>query len=138
MGDMKAQLDQVDDRELDRVAAIIQSMTPQERQDPKILNGSRRSRIARGSGTTVTEVNSLVDRFAQAQQMMRQMGKGGGMPADFRNADHGLKQLNVTVLHGVVFASFAQDMEPIEQYLGEETLRHFEVVFKGRKLRIHG
>jgi len=80
MGDMKAQLDQVDDRELDRVAAIIQSMTPQERQDPKILNGSRRSRIARGSGTTVTEVNSLVDRFAQAQQMMRQMGKGGGMP----------------------------------------------------------
>ncbi|MBU6244926.1 MAG: signal recognition particle protein [Actinomycetales bacterium] len=80
MGDMKAQLDQVDDRELDRVAAIIQSMTPQERQDPKILNGSRRSRIARGSGTTVTDVNGLVDRFSQAQKMMRQMGKGGGVP----------------------------------------------------------
>jgi signal recognition particle subunit SRP54 len=85
MGDMKAQLDQVDDRELDRVAAIIQSMTPQERRDPKILNGSRRARIAAGSGTTVSDVNGLVDRFGQAQKMMRQMGPGGmpgmgGMP----------------------------------------------------------
>jgi signal recognition particle subunit SRP54 len=79
-GDMRAQLDQLDDREMDRVAAIIQSMTPAEREDPKILNGSRRSRIARGSGTTVTEVNNLVDRFGAAQKMMRQMGKGGGMP----------------------------------------------------------
>ncbi len=81
-GDMKAQLDQVDDRELDRVAAIIQSMTPAERQDPKILNGSRRSRIARGSGRAVSEVNALIERFAQAQKMMKQMGKGGmpGMP----------------------------------------------------------
>ena len=82
VGDMKAQLDQVDDRDLDRVAAIIQSMTPAEREDPKILNGSRRARIAKGAGTTVTEVNGLIDRFAQAQKMMRQMGKGGlpGMP----------------------------------------------------------
>ncbi|MFM8896441.1 MAG: signal recognition particle protein, partial [Actinomycetales bacterium] len=79
-GDMRAQLDQLDDREMDRVAAIIQSMTPAERQEPKILNGSRRSRIARGSGTTVTEVNSLIERFAAAQKMMRQMGKGSGMP----------------------------------------------------------
>jgi len=80
MGDMKAQLDQVDDRELDRVAAIIQSMTPAERADPKILNGSRRARIARGAGVTVTDVNGLVDRFGQAQKMMKQMGRGGGMP----------------------------------------------------------
>ena len=80
MGDVKAQLDQVDDRELDRVAAIIQSMTPAERQDPKILNGSRRTRIARGSGTQVSDVNSLIERFGEAQKMMRQMGKGGGMP----------------------------------------------------------
>lgn len=80
MGEMKAQLDQVDDRELDRVSAIIQSMTPQERQDPKVLNGSRRARIARGSGTSVSDVNGLIDRFGQAQKMMRQMGKGGGMP----------------------------------------------------------
>jgi signal recognition particle subunit SRP54 len=81
-GDMKAQLDQVDDKELDRVAAIIQSMTPAERQDPKILNGSRRTRIARGAGRTVSEVNGLIERFTQAQKMMRQMGKGGmpGLP----------------------------------------------------------
>ena len=80
MGEMKDQLDQVDDRELDRVAAIIQSMTPAERQDPKILNASRRTRIARGSGTQVSDVNGLIDRFGEAQKMMRQMGKGGGMP----------------------------------------------------------
>jgi len=81
-GDIKAQLDQVDDKEIDRVAAIIQSMTPGERQDPKILNGSRRSRIAQGAGRTVSEVNSLIERFTQAQKMMRQMGKGGmpGLP----------------------------------------------------------
>ena len=77
MGDMKAQLDQVDERELDRVAAIIQSMTPAERAEPKILNGSRRARIAAGSGTKVNDVNNLVERFTQAQKMMRQMGKGG-------------------------------------------------------------
>ena len=80
MGEMKEQLDQVDDRELDRVAAIIQSMTPAERQDPKILNASRRTRIARGSGTQVSDVNGLIERFGEAQKMMRQMGKGGGMP----------------------------------------------------------
>ena len=80
MGEMKAQLDQVDDRDLDRVSAIIQSMTPAERKDPKILNGSRRTRIARGSGSSVSAVNDLIERFAGAQKMMRQMGKGGGMP----------------------------------------------------------
>jgi signal recognition particle subunit SRP54 len=82
MGEMKSQLDQVDDRDIDRVSAIIQSMTPAERADPKILNGSRRTRIARGAGVTVTDVNGLVDRFGQAQKMMKQMGKGGmpGMP----------------------------------------------------------
>ena len=80
MGEMKAQLDQVDDKELDRVAAIIQSMTPGERADPKILNGSRRARIAKGSGSTVSDVNNLIERFGSAQKMMKQMGKGGGMP----------------------------------------------------------
>ena len=82
MGEMKAQLDQVDDRDLDRVAAIIQSMTPAERHDPKILNGSRRTRIAKGSGSSVSDVNGLIERFAGAQKMMKQMGKGGmpGMP----------------------------------------------------------
>ena len=80
MGDMKAQLDQIDDRDIDRIAAIIQSMTPAERNDVKVLNGSRRARIAKGAGVTVTEVNGLVDRFVQAQKMMKQMGKGGGTP----------------------------------------------------------
>ncbi len=80
MGDMKAQLDNVDEREIDRVSAIIQSMTPAERADPKLLNGSRRSRIARGSGTSVSDVNGLVERFGEAQKMMRQMRSGRGAP----------------------------------------------------------
>lgn len=81
MGEMKAQLDQVDERDLDRVAALIQSMTPAERQDPKILNGSRRARIAKGAGAQVNDVNRLIERFADAQKMMRAMRNGkGGMP----------------------------------------------------------
>jgi signal recognition particle subunit SRP54 len=79
MGQMKDALAQVDDRDLDRIAAIIRSMTPQERRTPKILNGSRRMRIAKGSGVTVTEVNNLVDRFYEAQKMMKQMGGMAGM-----------------------------------------------------------
>jgi len=74
---MKKQIAQIDDREMVRVEAIIQSMTPLERENPKVLDGSRRSRIARGSGTKVSDVNSLVDRFSQAQKMMKQMSKGG-------------------------------------------------------------
>ena len=63
---------------------------------------------------------------------------GGGMPKDFRNEEHGLKKLHVSVLHGVVFASFSSAVEPIEQYLSKEILGDFETVFKGRKLRILG
>ena len=55
-------------------------MTPLERQDPKVLNGSRRARIALGAGRKVQDVNTLVDKFTAAQKMMRQMRKGGGMP----------------------------------------------------------
>ncbi len=80
MGQMKDALNQVDDKDLDRIAAIIQSMTPQERRDPKVLNGSRRMRIAKGSGTSVPEVNNLVNRFAEAQKMMKQMAGMGGIP----------------------------------------------------------
>ena len=80
MGQMKDAIAQVKDGDLDRITAIIRSMTPQERHDPKILNGSRRMRIARGSGTTVPEVNNLVDRFSDAQKMMKQMAGMGGMP----------------------------------------------------------
>ena len=80
MGEMKAQIEAIDDRDLDRVAAIIHSMTPAERADHSILNGSRRARIARGAGVQVSEVNQLVERFVEAQKMMRQMRAGGGMP----------------------------------------------------------
>ena len=80
MGEMKKQIENIDDREIDRVTAIISSMTPAERDDPKILNGSRRARIARGSGMQVSDVNGLIDRFSQAQKMMKQMAKGGSVP----------------------------------------------------------
>ncbi|HEY5185167.1 MAG TPA: signal recognition particle protein [Actinomycetes bacterium] len=82
MGDMREQIENLDEREMDRVAAIIQSMTPAERADPKILNASRRSRIARGSGSEVSDVNNLVERFGEARKMMSQLGRGGlpGMP----------------------------------------------------------
>ena len=80
MGQMREAIDSFDDREVDRIEAIIRSMTPAERENPKIINGSRRARIARGSGSTTTAVNQLLDRFAAAQKMMRQVAKGGGMP----------------------------------------------------------
>jgi signal recognition particle subunit SRP54 len=84
-GQMRQQLDNFDEKEIDRTEAIIRSMTPAERQNPKVLNGSRRTRIARGSGMNVTDVNSLVNRFEQAAKMMKTVAKGGtpqlpGMP----------------------------------------------------------
>lgn len=83
---MKSQLDQIDDGEITRTEAIIRSMTPAERRNTKLLNGSRRLRIARGSGVTVTDVNQLVTRFEQAAKMMKTVAKGGmpqmpGVPA---------------------------------------------------------
>jgi signal recognition particle subunit SRP54 len=66
----------VDERELDRIQAIILSMTPEERQRPELINGSRRLRIARGSGTTVQHVNRLVKQFGQMRKVMRQVGRG--------------------------------------------------------------
>jgi signal recognition particle subunit SRP54 len=80
MGQMKDALNQVDDRDLDRTAAIIRSMTPAERAEPKIINGSRRLRIAKGSGVQVSDVNQLVDRFFEARKMMAQMGGNMGLP----------------------------------------------------------
>lgn len=84
-GQMRSQIENFDEKQIDRTEAIIRSMTPLERRQPKVLNGSRRARIARGSGTTVTEVNSLVTRFEQAAKMMKTMAKGAmpqmpGMP----------------------------------------------------------
>jgi signal recognition particle subunit SRP54 len=66
----------VDERELDRVQAIILSMTPEERRRPELIKGSRRLRIARGSGTNVQAVNQLVKQFDQMRKLMRQIGRG--------------------------------------------------------------
>jgi phenylpropionate dioxygenase-like ring-hydroxylating dioxygenase large terminal subunit len=68
----------------------------------------------------------------------RGIGGKGGMPADFRNEDHGLRQLNVTTHRGVVFASYSDDTEPFADYLGPEVLREFEATFDGRKLKVLG
>src|SRR5437879_13238565 len=97
---------EIDYKGIGRVEAIIRAMTPEERRKPEVINGSRRTRIARGSGTTTTEVNNLLKQFKQVQQMMKTMpgvarkvkgkkakkgkaGKGprtplgGGIPAGF-------------------------------------------------------
>ena len=73
MGQVKDQLAELDDSHFDRITAIIRSMTPQERTNPKIINGSRRLRIANGSGVSVGDVNDLVNRFFEARKMMKQM-----------------------------------------------------------------
>ncbi|WP_116112989.1 signal recognition particle protein [Austwickia chelonae] len=80
MNQMRDQLNALDEREFDRVEAMVRSMTPFERTHPKQINGSRRARIARGSGVSVTEVNQLLERFGEAQKMMRQLRRGGGIP----------------------------------------------------------
>ena len=78
--------DQANDREMHRMLAIIRSMTPQERQFPDIIKGSRRKRIASGSGTQVQDVNRLLKQFMQMQKMMKKMSKGG-----MKNMMRGLK-----------------------------------------------
>ena len=82
---MNQMADMVDEKQLDRIQAIIRGMTPAEREDPKILNASRRKRIAAGSGVTVTEVNQLVDRFFEAKKMMGKMAGQFGMPGGGMN-----------------------------------------------------
>jgi signal recognition particle subunit SRP54 len=79
MGNLTKQLKDMKppDEEVKKIEAIIRSMTLQERNNPKILNGSRRLRIANGSGTEVKDVNKLVDQFSQARKMMSQMMKMG-------------------------------------------------------------
>jgi len=81
---------QVDDKQLDYIEAIISSMTPEERRDPEVINGSRRKRIAQGSGTSIQEVNRLLKQFRQTKKMMKQlnsgkMKKGGGFNLPFFN-----------------------------------------------------
>ena len=79
-GAMKKQIENVDESEITRTKSIVQSMTPKERRDLKVLNGSRRARIALGAGRKVADVNTLVDKFTAAQKMMKQMRNGGSMP----------------------------------------------------------
>lgn len=90
-GQMKDAISQVDDSHLDRVQAVIRGMTPAERDNPKIINASRRLRIANGSGVQVSEVNQLVDRFFEAKKMMSQMSKQMGMPGGNRKNKKGSK-----------------------------------------------
>jgi signal recognition particle subunit SRP54 len=96
-GQMKDQLAQVDDKHLDRLQAIIRGMTPAERENPKIINASRRVRIAKGSGVAIREVNDLVNRFYEARKMMQQMagrfgfGGGGGRVSKTRKGKKGKK-----------------------------------------------
>lgn len=84
MAQHRKELEQFDDRQIDKTEAIIRSMTPFERRNPKIIDGSRRARIAAGSGCTVSAVNSLLQRFEQAAKFMKRMGAGvpgmGGVP----------------------------------------------------------
>ncbi|NKR33218.1 signal recognition particle protein [Rhodococcus hoagii] len=79
-GQMKDALANVDEKQLDRIQAIIRGMTPAERENPKIINASRRLRIANGSGVKVSDVNQLVDRFFEARKMMAAMAGRMGMP----------------------------------------------------------
>jgi signal recognition particle subunit SRP54 len=79
MAQHRKELEQLDEHEIDRTEAIIQSMTPAERRDPSIIDGSRRARIAYGSGSTVSAVNGLLQRFEQAAKMMRRMSNKAGM-----------------------------------------------------------
>ncbi|KQR98862.1 signal recognition particle [Williamsia sp. Leaf354] len=90
-GQMKDALSQVDDKQLDRVQAIIRGMTPAERDNPKIINASRRLRIANGSGVAVSEVNQLVDRFYEARKMMAAMSGRMGMPGANRRSNRSKK-----------------------------------------------
>jgi signal recognition particle subunit SRP54 len=77
--EMAAARDQVDDRQLARVEAIINSMTPKERRNHQLINGQRRKRIAKGSGTSVEEVNRLLKQFVQMQKMLKQLGGMAGL-----------------------------------------------------------
>jgi signal recognition particle subunit SRP54 len=83
MGGLKAQqaMKGVDDKRLGRIEAIILSMTPAERRDPKLINGARRKRISAGSGTTPSEVNTLLDQYFQMQKMMKKIATPGGRRA---------------------------------------------------------
>jgi signal recognition particle subunit SRP54 len=82
MGELKDRIAGIDERDVDHIEAIIHSMTPAERDNPKIIDGSRRARIAKGAGVEVSEVNGLINRFFEARKMMSSLATGTmpGMP----------------------------------------------------------
>jgi signal recognition particle subunit SRP54 len=81
---------QMNDRELIRLEAIVNSMTPKERRFPAVIKGSRKRRIAAGSGTQVQDVNRLLKQFTQMQKMMKRMRKRGGMANLMRGMGSGM------------------------------------------------
>ncbi|MDR7329638.1 signal recognition particle protein [Corynebacterium guangdongense] len=89
---MNQMAEMIDEKQLDRIQAIIRGMTPAEREDPKILNASRRKRIAAGSGVQVADVNQLVERFFEAKKMMGKMASQMGMPGGGMNRSATKKQ----------------------------------------------
>ena len=84
----------VDDKEFNKIEAIISSMTKEERRNPKVLNGNRRLRIAKGSGTSVQEINKFMKSFEMTQKMMRQM-------KDSKNMKKMMKSMNPADLKGM-------------------------------------
>jgi signal recognition particle subunit SRP54 len=96
----KDQLEAIDERDIDRQMAIIQSMTPIERANPKILDGSRRARIAKGAGTTVSAVNTLVNRFEEARKMMARAGASGALPGMRRQVKQAKKKAKTHKVSG--------------------------------------
>ena len=84
MKELAANREQVDDKQLGRVEAIINSMTPKERRNHQLINGSRRKRIARGSGTSVEEMNRLLKQFVQMRKMLKAMGGMAGLGEEGR------------------------------------------------------
>ncbi len=72
-------MNQVNDKSLTKIIAIINSMTPKERHFPKLISGSRKKRIARGSGTEIQDINKLLKQFTQMQKMMKKFSKPGAM-----------------------------------------------------------
>jgi signal recognition particle subunit SRP54 len=104
---------EIGDDDLKPVEAIIYSMTREERARPEIINGSRRARIATGSGTSVAEVNRLVKQFSEMQKMMKKMGGGGGMPGG-RKARRAAKGVKGNPFGGAGMP----DMSDLESMLG--------------------
>ena len=87
MGNLKALAEnKPDDKQMARIEAIISSMTPDERRKQHIINGSRRKRIAKGSGTSVEEVNRLLKQFVQMQKMLKQLGGMAGLAGGGKKA----------------------------------------------------